>query len=243
MNINEAQVKLTGVRRTTGVDGFSLVEAMVAVAVIGIALGAMMTLNGQQLRMVKVSRDTNAASLYQQERIEQLRQVRWPDLASASYIADTYLNERPASRAALDRISEQIKITPYPEPVSGGKALKISQQPGANAIIDTTLNGYGLVNERLVKVDMTLAWRGPDGRSHERSTVTLISNSGVTRNSLPALGGVSGGGNWSIFEPTGPTTTPEPEAPEPDLDPTRPHPSNNGNGGGRGNTGGKGGQG
>jgi Tfp pilus assembly protein PilV len=180
--------------------GFSIIEAMMAVAIIGLSLGAMMTLNGHQLRMVKVSRDLNAATLYQQERVEQLRQARWPDLTSGTYLADTYMSTRPQSRMALNQISESIRVSAYPTAVMGSNPLKVAQTAGSAATIHNTENGFALTAERLVLVEMELAWKGADGRHQSRATSTLISNSGVTRSNLPALGPVSGG-PWEPYNP------------------------------------------
>jgi hypothetical protein len=148
--------------------------------------------------MVKVARDTNAATLFLQERVEQLRLLRWPDLTSSTYIAETYLRNRPRSRAALDKVSETIRIAPYPAATQGGQPLSVVQSTAGTATVDSTQSGFALTNERLVWVELTLKWLGADGRSRERTTATLISNSGITRNTLPAMGQFSedsGNGN------------------------------------------------
>lgn len=203
-----ADAKAAVLRRTSqrrhGTQGFSVAEAVIAVAIISLTLGAMMTLNGHQLRMVKISRDMNAATLYQQERVEQLRQTRWPNLTDGAFISGTYMVKRPQSEMALNQISESITISAYPAPVAGSKALTVSQASGGSPTVDSTNNGYALGNERLVKVEMHLAWKGADGRAKNRTTTTLISNSGVTRSNLPALGPIAGGA-WDSFSTPPPT--------------------------------------
>ncbi|MHA3774737.1 prepilin-type N-terminal cleavage/methylation domain-containing protein [Verrucomicrobiota bacterium sgz303538] len=202
--------------------GFSFVEALIAISIIAISLGALMTLNGQQLRVVKIARDTNAATLYQQERVEQLRQMRWPDLTSSDFVANTYMRNRPRSKAALDQISETVTIAAYPVATQGSKALRVDQSTDGTATVDSTQNGFALANERLVRVDLLLKWKGADGRQRERSTATLISDSGITRNSLPAMGAISGGVN-------------DPFANLPATNTTTSTGTGNGNGNGNGN--------
>ena len=180
--------------------GFTFIEAIIAISVIGISLGALMTLNGQQLRMVKMARDTNAATLYQQERVEQLRQLRWPDLTDSDFIANTYMRNRPLSRAALDQIRESVTISAYPVATQGSRPLLVNQADNGVTTIDSAQDGYALSNERLVRVNLVLKWKAADGRQLERTTVTLISDSGITRNSLPAMGNVSGGASDAFEE-------------------------------------------
>src|SRR4051812_22385481 len=102
--------------RSQSRDAFTIPEAIVAISVIMLALGAVMQLNGQQLKMVKSARQSNAATLSLGERIEQLRIANWRQITDATYLRDTYFATQPRSMAPLDQTVEKITISGYPDP-------------------------------------------------------------------------------------------------------------------------------
>ena len=67
-----------------GNKGFSLLEVMVAVVVLGFGLLAIMHLFPMGLRASKISQDTTAASFLAQAKIEELRNTGWSQLASGT---------------------------------------------------------------------------------------------------------------------------------------------------------------
>ncbi|MGV3531281.1 MAG: hypothetical protein ACO1QR_02850 [Chthoniobacteraceae bacterium] len=221
--------------RGRGKDGTTVVEAVVCVAVIGIALGALMTLNGNQLRLVKVGRETNSASLVVQERVEKLRTISWPDLVDSSHMKSSFLEVDAKAAPILQGITEKVVISSFPASTST-TPMELKKTYGAAA---TVVNGgSGLLDEKLVRVDLTLGWKGADGQNHTRAISTLLAKSGVNRNDVPAMGPVSGG-PFDAFNPpitTEPTTPPptgtEVPAPTPEPTPTAPGNGNNGNGNG-----------
>ena len=79
-------------------QGLTLVETLFALAVAGIALAGVAAFNLHQLRLVKSVRDTNAASLCLQDRVEQLRvESDWRRITSASYMTGSLFAAAPAS--------------------------------------------------------------------------------------------------------------------------------------------------
>jgi hypothetical protein len=55
--------------------------------------------------------------------------------------------------------------------------------------------GEGITSERLLKVVVQIKWTGSGKIAHVRELATIISNGGVSRVNLPAMGPV-GGGIW-----------------------------------------------
>lgn len=218
-----------------GEHGTTVVEAVVCVAVIGIALGALMTLNSSQLRLVKVGRETNSASLVVQERVEKLRTIAWPDLVDSNKMKTSFLDVDAKAAPILEGITEKVVISSFPTSTST-TPMELQKSYGAAATV--TNAGSGLLDEKLVRVDLTLGWKGADGQNHTRAVSTLLAKSGVNRNDVPAMGPVSGG-PFEAFtppptttEPTTPTTGTGVPAPEPVVTPPT-----NGNGNGNGNNG------
>jgi Tfp pilus assembly protein PilV len=185
--------------------GTTVVEAIVSVAIITIALGALMTLNGNQLRLVKASRETNSASLVVQERVEKLRTISWPDLVDPTHMSNSFLGVEAKAAPILNEISEKVLIIPFP---TTGTSTPMELKKQSNSTVTVVTNGSGLVDEKLVRVDLTLGWKGSDGKPHTRAVSTLLAKSGVNRNDVPAMGPVSGG-PFDAFTPL-PKTDPGP---------------------------------
>ncbi len=208
---------------------------MAALAIGAIAIGGAMSVNTQQLRLVKATREASAASHSLQERIEQIRTATWRQITDSTYLSQTLFASLPRSIAPLENYRETITLKVWPErsPSSPGPILSVTKTPKSAAQV---LNaGAGIGDERLLKVDVQMSWGGSNGnRPHLRELSTIISNGGISRFNLPAMGPV-GGGTWT--DPT--TTTPPPTTTPPVTPPTSGNGnSGNGNGNGRGNVGG-----
>lgn len=219
--------------------GFSLVEVMIGSMVAMIGIGAVMFLNSASLRYVRSARQSNAATLFLQERIEQVRIADWRRITSADYLKNTLFATLPKSAGALAGSSEQVSVVAYPSETAAEKLLVVRQSNGQRS---TVSGGSGLTLQRLAKVDLQVSWKGEDGRNRVRTTTALIANGGISRMNLPAFGNV--GGSPSSSDPSTPTPAPStsPSAtPTATATPT-PAPTSPGNGNGRGNVSGKSGK-
>lgn len=224
--------------------GFSIPEVVMAMCVGAIAITGGMALNQQQLRLVKSSRESNGASLALEERIEQLRIATWRQMTDAGYLQNNYFTTQPKSANALGTLTERIRVTAFPdETVCTG--ILMEREPSGRVTV--LLSGSGLAEQRLAKVTVQNTWRG-NGRVRTRELATIISNGGISRMNLPAMGtsGVTpaSAGGTSTTTPSLPTPAPTSTATPipiatPTPVPTSPGNNGNGNGKGRGNVGGK----
>ncbi len=168
-----------------GVDwrrsGFTLIESCIATAITGLSLLALFDTNAYQIRLVKSTRETNAASLTLQERIESMRVSNWRHLTDASYVQGTLFATATKSSGPLASLQETLTISAYPNP-SVCEPLNVVHQQGSNAVINTA--GTGLSRQRIARVDLSVTWRSTNGQTMERASSTLISNSGVSRLNL-----------------------------------------------------------
>ena len=174
------------------VAGFSIVETVIALGVGGLALSGSMVINSQQLRMVKSTRDSSAASHSMQERVEQLRIANWVDITDPLYLSDTLFATNPKSVAPLDSYRERITVQAWPDPAVCEPLVVEKTNKAAPRIV---LSGTGLADERLAKVDVRIEWVA-SGRTRVRELTTIISNGGISRMNLPAMGAL-GDANWT----------------------------------------------
>jgi len=223
-------------RSRRSLHAFTFVEVMIATAVVAIALGAVLQVNSIILSMSKGAHDTNAAMLYNQERIEQLRDMDWPDMISGSYYTSQYFNITPASAAGLSgagNVTETVTVEPYPAPTganANGTAALVVVKAG-NAAPQVVNPGSNLSKFLMARVRVNIQWMGEDGRTHQHESDTLISSSsGITSSSLPAMGAFAGG----TFDGSSTTTTTTTTSGSGTTTTTT---GNNGNGNGSGNSG------
>jgi hypothetical protein len=171
-----------------------------------LALGAVMQLNGQQLKMVKSARQSNAATLCLGERIEQLRIANWRQITDATYLRDTYFASLPRSMGPLDRTVEKITISAYPDPSVCAPIVVQKTGTGNGQVVS---NSAAIASERLARVDMSLAWLGTDGRSRLRESSTILTNGGISRLNIPGSGTTGGAPtNWATPPPGSGTPPP-----------------------------------
>jgi type II secretory pathway pseudopilin PulG len=239
----------TPLARSCATAGFTLVESVVALGIAGASLAAVMMVNSQQLRLVKSTRETNAASLCLEDRIEQLRIVsNWDELTSKSYLRDTFFSTVLKSGTPLGPYTESITVKAYlPEDTCTPLVVEKSKGKDAKVVSD----GTGLDSLRLAEVDLQLRWPA-EGRVRTRQYATVISNTGVSRFNLPAQGSAAGlpamGSADQLPAAPAPVVTPTP-TPTPVITPpvvVTPPVTGNGNGNGNsnptGNVGGKSGK-
>ncbi len=225
---------------------FTLVETMVGAAVAVIGIGGVAVLNSAHLRYVQSARQSNAATLVLQERVEAMRLTDWKHLTDSLYLKDTLYASPTASAGPLGRFTEELKVEAY-EPVidaSRPAPSPVLVQRKADGTRVALMTGSGLATQRLAKVDVKVTWTGADGRERVRATTSLISNGGISKLNLPGFGGSAAGtfpGPPAQSTPAPGTPapgTPAPATPAPATPaPATPAPGNNGNG--QGNVGGK----
>jgi hypothetical protein len=187
---------------------FTLVEAMMAVSVSLLTLGAAMMLNGQQLKVVKNTRETNASSLLLEGRMEQFRILTWNNFTDSAYIRDQFIATRPPSAALLPNVSEQVKVSAWPD-ANASKPMVVEYSSNGTPTIllsgkDAADSSRNLTAQRMAKVELIVSWTGKDNQPRARSYASIMSNGGVSRVNLPAFGGPAGG---TVTTTTTTTTT------------------------------------
>ena len=182
---------------------FTLVEVLIAVAVV-VLLGAAAFYTNQRLLMaLRSQKETTAATMALQWRMEKFfRATTFSNLSQEAYLKNQVLNVRTATLedgsvfdpfAPLKSLTEQITVGPYwggdpalPSPVPS--PIPANQSPTAvlwNSVnssgLDVSVNpnlgdlgGDGLPTIKLLKVDILLTWSGPDNRPRSRQLSSVF---------------------------------------------------------------------
>ncbi len=186
-------------------------------------------MNSQQLRIVADTRHASAASHALQERLEQVRSANWKQVIDGDYLTGTLLSAPPKSVAPLIDYRESITVTGWP--AGNGTVLRVTKQPKSEAKIET--QSGDLATERLLKIIVQLKWDGPGGTPHTRELATILSNGGISRVNLPAMGPI-GGGSWDAATDATPIGDPADEEPTTDSGGSGGGSTGNGSGAGGG---------
>jgi len=231
-------VRISSAKRHS-IGGFTLSETILATGIAMLAMAAATALNSAHLRLVKSSRQSNAATLALQERVEQMRLANWRKITDPEYLKDTLLASAPSSAAPLHQMTERITISAFPDP-SAAQRLVVERRSSGERV--TLVSGEGLSTQRLAQLEFQLGWLGADQRPRLRATTTVVSNGGVSRMNLPGFGPAGGAPTSGTSATPATAVTPAPSGtPAPSATPA-PTPDPSGNGNGRGNVGGKSGK-
>ena len=80
-------------RRRTHEEAFTLIEVLVTLVIAVVFAAAAFTTNSQLLIKLKAQKETTAATMLLQRRMEQLRASAWSEVATASYLKDTIISD------------------------------------------------------------------------------------------------------------------------------------------------------
>ena len=188
-------------RRARG--GFTVAEVLIAIAVCVIFAVAAFATNERLLLALRSQRETTAASMMLQERMEALRGIYYSNLASTTATGTT----SPATMTTADivqtvtiseaqlgsSLTETVTISGYWKSTgsagypSDGSVANVWTRSGGStsATLSSPSNSTMATNYDLIQVDITLSWTSANGRTRTRelSSVFGKGNIGVNINS------------------------------------------------------------
>ena len=133
--------------------GFTLVEVMVAIIIIGIGFGAVLSLGSQLSWITRASTEESRAAQAAQYQVEVVRSLSW-----------TYLTALEPSYTITGAQHPMLDELP-----NGQATVAISPFPTASA------------DEQLRAVTVTLSWRDLDGDTQEYTVTTLVARKGMMK--------------------------------------------------------------
>lgn len=177
--------------------GFTLVEVLVALVICVVFGAAAFATNAQLLLKLKAQKETTAATMLLQRRMEQLRASAWSDLATASYLKDTILADPTPgnlttqkqiddynanlknAEAPLSNLIERITVRDYSDPPGTGPRGVAERNSTFPYVVSNIYNStetpatvytYLTTTKKatLLQVDILLTWEGAGTRGARR---------------------------------------------------------------------------
>ena len=170
-------------RRRPG--GFTFIDVMMAVLVVGLAFGGVFAANSRALSLVKSAKQAAVASKCLQQRIEQIRNYNWTQITDAAAMQDLY-SVPPLPSIELPGFSEQCTISAFTPATSGsasaaptGDTLTITRDNAG--VVTLVSDNPALTSGALARVDVRITWPGPSGTQRLRETSVIVGNGGIGR--------------------------------------------------------------
>jgi Tfp pilus assembly protein PilE len=171
-----------------GLRGFTFAEVCVAMVVCVIFGAAAFATNQRLLIALKSQKETTAATMMLQERMEKIRSFSYSDLANRGYVKTNIVQVPTTSEAALSNLSETITV--------GGQTLASVPNPlpspspfdNRNQWVRNSANPTGQELSQddnlatqfdLLRVDIQLTWTSANGRTRSRELAAFFGKGNI----------------------------------------------------------------
>ena len=167
---------------SSGPGAFTLVEVLIAIAVSALFGLAAFATNERLLVALKSQKESTAATMMLQERMETFRSLSYSNVCDTSYVSTNVVSTATTSEAALGKLTEQITVSGYVLDPNGTASTHSNQwqrnqtYPSGNAI-DT--NSTLATNYDLVKVDVLLTWTSANARTRTRDLAAVFGKGNI----------------------------------------------------------------
>ncbi len=156
-------------RRQT--SGFSIVEICIAVLISTLFGAAAFMVNTQILNSLRSQKETAAATLVLQQRMETFRATAFSNIADRDYVKRNILVIPTGSEDALQNLTETMTVGVYPP--DGSINTVVSRDPNHPNGQNVTQNN-NLALAKLLRVDITEQWTSTNGRSRTRQLTSIF---------------------------------------------------------------------
>ena|ERR1700686_4397498 len=168
-------------------SGTTMVETMVAVALVAAFFATIFELNAVCLRYIDASKESVAALQGVQDRLEALRNLAFTgspnpsgsDLANATYLQTLMTTPADGSDFAATKPTEVVTIKAYNTATksTSGSGIQITRPAGANVTPSIDLNSLVFANPpAVVLVNVKYQWSMLGGRPGIEQTETIIAS-------------------------------------------------------------------
>jgi Tfp pilus assembly protein PilV len=160
-------------RAISRVGGTTLIETLVAIALLVGSFVSLFELNARCLRFIDSSKEAAGALQGVQDRLESLRNLAFTDLTNATYVQNLMTTPSNGSDFA-QKVTEVVTLSAYP--TQDASNTQVTRGPGASVTPTVNSTDASLANAALVKVNVTYSWNTILGsRSESEQTETIIS--------------------------------------------------------------------
>jgi type II secretory pathway pseudopilin PulG len=152
-------------------NAFTLAEVLVAMVVVVLFGAAAFATNQRLLLALKGQKETTAATMVMQQRMESYRAASFSNLATASYVQASIVATSTGSEGPLGALTEQVTVGVYPADGSTPTVIQRNSTYPTGNIVSTNSN---LSSAKLLRIDELLSWTSANGRARSRQLSTIV---------------------------------------------------------------------
>jgi hypothetical protein len=156
---------------------FTFSELCVAIAVTALFGAAVFGTNSRLLLALRAQKESTAATMVLQQRMESLRACSFTQVATDSYLQNSIFNTPTGSEGPLGGLNEQVAVGVYGNPsVTPIVLLRNPQNPTTPQELSTNNN---LAAYNLLEVDLLLQWTSSNGRTRTRQLSAVFGKGNI----------------------------------------------------------------
>ena len=157
--------------------GFTLAEVCVATVVTALFGAAVFSTNSRLMVALKTQRESTAATMVLQQRMESLRACSFTEVATKDYLKNNIFNGPTGSEGPLGNLSEQVAVGAYGNTaIAPIMLLRNAQHPITPQELSTNDT---LTNYNLLQVDLLLQWTGANSRTRTRQLSAIFGKGNI----------------------------------------------------------------
>jgi hypothetical protein len=166
----------TTVSKLRGCGGFTFAELCVAIGVAALFGAAVFATDSRLLVALKTQKESTAATMALQQRMESLRACSFTEIATEDYIKTNIFGTPTGSEGPLGNLNEQVAVGVYGDPsVTPIVLLRNAQNPTGEVLS----NNSNLTNYNLLQVDLLLQWTSANGRIRTRQLSAVFGKGNI----------------------------------------------------------------
>jgi hypothetical protein len=155
---------------------FTFPELCVAIAVTALFGAAVFGTNSRLLLALKTQKESAAATMVLQQRMESLRACSFTQIATEDYLASNIFNAPTGSEGPLSNLNEQVSVGVYGNTTVAPIMLLRNRQNLTPLVLS---NNSNVTNYNLLQVDLLLQWTGANGRTRTRQLSAVFGKGNI----------------------------------------------------------------
>jgi hypothetical protein len=157
-------------------EAFTFAELCIAIAVAVLFGLAVFGTNSRLLLALKTQKESTAATMVLQQRMESLRASSFSQLATKDYIKNIF-SAPTGSEGPLGSLNEQVAVGVYGTP--SVNPIILLRNPQHSSDPQELSNNDNLANYNLLQVDLLLQWSSSNGRTRTRQLSAVFGKGNI----------------------------------------------------------------
>jgi len=157
-------------------EAFTFSELCIAMVVALLFGAAVFATNSRLLLALKTQKESTAATMVLQQRMESLRAASYSQVADKDYLKNTVFSNSTGSEEPLGSLNEQVAVGVYGDTSVTPIMLLRNPQHQTPQMLS---NNDNLTNYNLLQVDLLLQWTSANGRTRTRQLSAVFGKGNI----------------------------------------------------------------